>query len=90
MGCVTYPSFLAGDNNSSVVDDCEPSNGVTVTTGGLGAIDTNLLVLGLDCLTVMADGFGAIGTYLLLLALGLSVEAVENNCLLTLDGTGDE
>jgi len=95
-GCVTYPSFLAGDNNSSVLDGCEPSNGVTVTTGGLEeAMDTNLLLaVGLrveDCFIVIDAGLGAIGTYLLLLLLlGLSAEPVENNCLLTLDGTGDE
>jgi len=90
VGCVTYPSFLAGDNNSSVLDDGEPSNGVTVTTGGLGGMDTNLLVLGLTEVGLTTAGFGAIGTYLLQLPLGLSVDAVENNCLLTLDGTGDE
>jgi len=54
-------------------------------------MDTNLLVLGLTVVGLTTAGFGAIGTYLLLLLpLGLSVDAVENNCLLTLDGTGDE
>jgi len=72
------------------LDDAEPSNGVTVTIGGLEATDRNLLVLGLTVVGLKTAGFGAIGTYLLLLPLGLSAEAVENNCLLTLDGTGDE